>query len=107
MKYLITESQAKTTAAFLKLDMKNFIQIDDDDKIYFVYSEDDKYAQIVYDKKGWCFINGNLIDEISLFFSLKFSDSEKVIERWVEDTLKMKIQMTLARHPKLLDTPTK
>ena len=57
MKYLITESQAKIAAAFLKLDMKNFIQIKKDDDIYFVYSEEDMYAEIKYNiSNGLCVI---------------------------------------------------
>ena len=95
MKYLITESQAKMAAAFLKLDMKNFIQINKGDKIYFVNSENDKYAQIRFDKdNGWCYIDYDLIEEISSFFSLGLSGSEEVIGRWVENTLQMKVTNT-------------
>ena len=95
MKYLITESQAKIAAAFLKLDMKNFIQINKGDKIYFVNSENDKYAQIRFDKdNGWCYIDYDLIEEISSFFSLGLSGSEEVIGRWVENTLQMKVTNT-------------
>ena len=35
-----------------------------------------------------------LIDEISSFFSLDDSDSEKVIGRWVENTLQMRVTNT-------------
>ena len=99
MKYLITESQAKITAAFLKLDMKNFIQIEKYDSIYFAYSENDEYAQIKYDEDdGWCYINFNLIEEISYFFSLGLSGSEEVIGRWVENTLQMKVTNTVLGH---------
>ena len=95
MKYLITESQAKIAASFLKLDMKNFIQINEGDNIYFVNSENDEYAQIIFDKDdGWCFIHTNLVKEISSFFSLGLSGSEEVIGRWVENTLQMKVTNT-------------
>ena len=95
MKYLITESQAKIAATFLKLDMKNFIQIKKDDSIYFVYSENDEYAQIRFDKDdGWCFISIDLIKEISSFFSLRPSDSKEVIGKWVENTLQMRVTHT-------------
>jgi hypothetical protein len=50
MKYLITESQLDNII-FKYLDNQDFIQIDMNDSIYFVNSEDDKYAQIRYDKK--------------------------------------------------------
>ena len=95
MKYLITESQAKIAAAFLKLDMKNFIQIKKYDKIYFVYSENDEYSQIRFDKDdGWCYINNDLIDEISSLFSLQRFNSERIIGKWVENTLQMKVTTT-------------
>ena len=95
MKYLITESQAKIAATFLKLDMKNFIQIKKNNKIYFVNSEGDEYAQIRYDENSEvCFINLDLIKEISSWFSLQRSDSKEVIGRWVENTLQMKVTDT-------------
>jgi hypothetical protein len=95
MKYLITESQIDKVI-FKYLDNQDFIQIEKGgDSIYFVNSEDDEYAQIRYDRKdGWCFIDYKLIEEISSFFSLSESDSEKVIGRWVENTLKMMITKT-------------
>ena len=96
MKYLITESQAKIAAAFLKLDMKKFIQIKKYNRIYFVYSENDKYAQIRFDKDdGWCYIDNKLIKEISSWFSLQRSDSERIIGKWVENTLQMKVTNTI------------
>ena len=111
MKYLITESQAKIAATFLKLDMKKFIQIKKDDKIYFVNSENDEYAQIRYNEDSEvCFINIDLVKEISSFFSLERSDSKEVIGMWVENTLKMKVNYTsddlLLRYP-MLRIPSK
>ena len=94
MKYLITESQFDK-AIFKYLDNQDFIQIEENDKIFFVNSEDDKYAQIKYDKSdGWCFITYKLVEEISSFFSLEFIDSKQVIGRWVENTLQMKVTNT-------------
>ena len=91
MKYLITESQAKIAATFHKLDMKKFIQIKMDGNIYFVKSEWDEYAQITYDKDiKWYFINLDLTREVSSFFSLQSSDSEKVIRRWVKLKIRKK-----------------
>jgi len=91
MKYIITESQFDR-AVFRYLDNQDFIQIKRGNTIYFVNSEGDEYAQIRYDKKdGWCGIYYKLIEDISSFFSLQESDSEKVIGRWVENTLHMRV----------------
>jgi hypothetical protein len=91
MKYLITENQFDTII-FKYLDNQDFIQIEKGDKIYFVNSEEDEYAQIRYDKDaGWCIIYLNLIKEISSFFSLKNSDSKKIIGMWVKNTLQMRV----------------
>ena len=99
MKYIITESQLDKII-FKYIDLKRFIRIDKGDKIYFVNSEDDQYAQIRYDKKdGWCYIDFNLIREISSFFSLQRSDSEEVIGRYVENTLQMKVTNTFLSFP--------
>ena len=94
MKYLITESQLDRVI-FKYLDNQDFIQIEKNDKIYFVNSEDDKYAQIRYDRNdGWCYIRHGLIYEISSFFSLDIYDSKEVIGRWVENTLQMRVTYT-------------
>jgi len=96
MKYLITESQFDKVI-FKYLDNQDFIQIENDDKIFFVNSVNDVYAQIRFDKKyGWCYIGYKLIEEISAFFSMEEDDSELVIGRWVENTLQMKVTNTAA-----------
>lgn len=66
MKYQILESQIDRLVVKY-LNSKDFIQIDKGDRIYFVNSEGDKYAQIKYDnflrirkfqiKKGRNFFN--------------------------------------------------
>ena len=95
MKYLITESQFDKVI-FKYLDNQDFIQIEKDDRIYFVNSEGDEDAQIRFDKEdGWCYIYYELVHEISAFFSLQGSESEQVISRWVENTLQMKVTNTL------------
>ena len=94
MKYLITESQLNKII-FDYLNGQDFIQIDKDDRIYFLNSEGDEYTQIRYDKvNGWCYIKESLIKEISSFFSLQQSDSKQVISRWVENTLQMEVTHT-------------
>ena len=96
MKYLITESQFDKVI-FRYLDNQDFIQIEKGSNIYFVNSENDEYAQIRFDKYGgWCYIDYDLIEEISSFFSLGLSGSEEVIGRWVENTLQMKATYTMA-----------
>ena len=81
---------------FSYLDSQDFIQIKKNDNIYFVNSEGDEYAQIRFDKDdGWCFIDYDLIKEISSFFSLERFDSEQVIGKWVENTLQMKVTNTI------------
>ena len=98
MKYLITESQFDKVI-FRYLDNQDFIQIEKGNKIYFVNSEGDVYAQIRYDKNnGWCYVYWKLIGEISSFFSLEESESEKVIGRWVENTLQMRVTGTILQH---------
>jgi hypothetical protein len=91
MKYLITESQLDK-AVFIYLSNQDFIQIDKMDNVYFINSEDDEHGQIRYNKKdSWCAVYEELIDEISIFFSLSRHESLKVISRWVQDTLQMKV----------------
>jgi hypothetical protein len=94
MKFSITESKLNKVI-FNYLNQKRFIKKETKDKIYFLYKIDDEYAQIRYDKNdGWCFIYYELIEEISLFFSMEESDSEQVIGKWVEDTLQMEVTNT-------------
>jgi hypothetical protein len=94
MKYLITESQLDNII-FKYLDNQDFIQIERNDGIYFVNSEGDKYGQIRFDKDdSWCYIYYSLIDEISSFFSIEYSDSKQVIGRWIEHTLQMNVTNT-------------
>ena len=95
MKYLITESQLDKII-FRYLDNQDFIRIERKDRIYFVNSEGDDYAQIRYDKKdGWCGIHYELVNEISSFFSLEKYDSIDGIGRWVENTLQMRVNNTI------------
>jgi hypothetical protein len=80
---------------FKYLDNQNFIVTESTDRFYFVNSEGDKYGQISYDKTdGWCYIYYKLIDEISAFFSMGYSDSKEIIGRWVESTLQMRVTHT-------------
>jgi hypothetical protein len=96
MKYLITESQLDKVI-FKYLDNQDFIQMDFGEKIYFLNSVNDVYAQIRFDKDyGWCYVLHKLVEEISGFFSISYYDSESVIGRWVGHTLQMKVTDTPA-----------
>ena len=96
MKYLITESQIDKII-FKYLDNQDFIVTGNDTSLFFINSESDEYAQIRYDEDSeLCFINIDLNKEISSFFSLGRDESQKVISRWVENTLKMKVTTTLS-----------
>ena len=82
-------------AIFKYLDCQNFTIIENTNKIYFVNSESEKYAQISYNKTdGWCYISWLLIDEISALFSTQKPDSKEIIGRWVENALQIKTKNT-------------
>ena len=94
MKYLITESQLDKVI-FKYLNNQDFIQIEKVNRIYFINSEGDEYAQIRCNKNDRvCFISYKLVNEISSFFSLQTSDSEEIIVKWVENTIQMKVKYT-------------
>jgi hypothetical protein len=95
MKYLIKESQI-SNIIFKYLDNQDFIVVGDSTSLYFVNSEGDEYAQIRYDKKNeGCYIHYKLVEGISSFFSMKESNSKKIISKWVENTLQMKVTNTI------------
>ena len=80
---------------FSYLDGQDFVVIKMKNRLYYVNSENDEYAQIRYDEDSEvCFINIDLVKEISSFFSLERSDSKEVISMWVENTLQMKVNYT-------------
>jgi hypothetical protein len=92
MKYIITESKLNKVI-FVYLDNQDFIQIDKGERIYFANSENDEDAQIRYDKKnGWCYIYLNLIEDVSVLFSLDEVNSKTFIGKWVENTIQMDVE---------------
>ena len=94
MKYLITESKLNKVI-FKYLDNQDFIVTGNDTSLFFINSESDVYAQIRYDEDSEvCFINIDLVKEISSFFSLESERSKEVIGMWVENTLQMKVTDT-------------
>jgi len=91
MKYLITESQFDRVI-FKYLDNQDFIVVGIGLSLFFINSEGDESAQIRYNKDdGWCYINYDLIREISSFFSMKTYDAEKIISKWVGYVLEMEV----------------
>ena len=87
MKYLITESQFDKVI-FKYLDNQDFVVIKMKNRLYYVNSEDDEYAQVRYHpKERWCTIHYDLVDEIGKLFSLDTYQSIGVINRWVENEL--------------------
>jgi hypothetical protein len=94
MKYLITESQLDRMV-FKYLDSQDFIVKGNDTGLFFINSEDDELAQIRYDEDDeLCYINIDLNKEVSSIFSLGRDTSQRVISRWVENTLQMKVTKT-------------
>lgn len=92
MKYLITESKIKKVV-LRYLDDKNFVMGNGKNYVFFVNSEDDEYAQIIYipfyEK---CYFNFELVDEISSFFNLDSYDVKDYISNWVENTLEVSVR---------------
>jgi len=97
MKFIITESRMERIISKY-LDLQDFIIKDNNKKfnnyIYFLNSENDDYSVIsVYKKnafgeeRNWVFVNNNLIEEISGFFSVSYDDSAKIITSWVGNKL--------------------
>jgi hypothetical protein len=90
MKFIITESKLDSII-FEYLDNQDFVIIKIQNRLYYVNSEDDEYAQIRYHPKDrWCTIHFHLADEVSEFFSLEYFDSISVINRWIENKLGIK-----------------
>ena len=97
MKYLITESQLDNII-FRYLNNQDFVIYDDKKKfnnyIHFLNSDSDNISQIsVYVKnafgevRNWVFVNPDLTEELSNFFSIDKRDCLGIIKVWVDNTL--------------------
>ena len=97
MKYLITESKLEKVI-FKYLDIQDFVIYDNKKKfsnyIYFLNSESDRESQIsVYtnnafgEVRNWVFVNSDLIEELSTFFSIDRLDCLDIIKVWINNTL--------------------
>ena len=90
MKFLITESKLDSIV-FKYLDNQDLVVIKMKNRLYYVNSDGDEYAQIRYHPKDrWCTIHYDLADEVSKFFSLDYEDSINVINKWIENKLGIK-----------------
>jgi len=88
---------------FRYLDKQEFVQIEKFGTIHFANNYRDDDSLINYEMLyGLCYINLNLIYDISFSLSLKKSDFQQVIEqvigKWVENTLQMKVTETHVVH---------
>ena len=101
MKYLITESQLDKLI-FKYLDKQDFVLYDDKRKfnnyIYFLNNITDNTAQIsVYvtnslgKDRDWVYVNGELIEVLSNFFSIDEDECLEVIKRWVSNVLNKEV----------------
>ena len=101
MKYLITESQFDKVI-FRYLDNQDFVLHDNKKKfnnyIYFLNNITDDTAQIsIYvsnafgEMRNWMYVNGELIDELSNFFSIDEDECLETIKRWVSNFLNIEI----------------
>ena len=76
---------------FSYLDGQEFVVIKMKNRLYYVNSEGDEYAQVRYHPKDrWCTIHYDLVEEIGDFFSLDTYQSIGVINRWIENKLGIK-----------------
>ena len=92
MRYQITDKQLEGVI-FLYLDNQDFIEVNYTYETYFVNSRSDKSGVIRYDSQDdRCYIDFNLIDEVSSFFSLKETYSKNIIKKWVGNKLNVEIK---------------
>ena len=101
MKHLITESQLDRVI-FKYLDKQDFVLHDNKRKfnnyIYFLNNITDDTAQIsVYvtnafgEVRNWVYVNGELIEMLSNFFSIDKDECLETIKRWVSNFLNIEV----------------
>jgi len=91
MKLIIPESKLDRLI-YRYLDMKDFYIFKTSFNYQFYKSrqsmEDEEYSIITFSLKDKdCFYSSNLIEDVSLFFSVPTSEAMYLIERWVENKL--------------------
>ena len=115
MKIIISENQeldVKKKFIFMLLNNKNYNLVEiDNDRIYFANKIGDDYAEIRYDKSnGWCGISYNLITFLSKITGFGEFEVKKLIVKWVEHTLQMKVKdnpEVQNKHTLMLNIPYK
>jgi len=101
MKYLITESKMDNVV-FMYLDNQDFVVRNDKKKynyyIYFLNDITDDVAQISIfvtnafgDVRNWVYVNNDLVEELTKFFSIDEPICMEIIERWVSNIFNMKV----------------
>jgi len=101
MKYIITESQLDKVI-FKYLDIQDFVLYDEKKKfnnyINFLNHINDDTAQIsIYatnafgEVRNWVYVNGELIEELSGFFSIDEDECLETIKRWVTNSLNIEV----------------
>ena len=101
MKYLITQSQLDKVI-FKYLDIQDFVLHDDKKKfnhyIHLLNDITDDTAQIgIYvtnafgEVRNWVYVNGELIQVLSNFFSIDEDECLETIKRWVSNFLNMEV----------------
>ena len=101
MKYLITESQLDKVI-FRYLDNQDFVLHNNKKKfnnyIYFLNNITDDTAQIsVYvsnafgEVRNWVYVNGELIQVLTDFFSIDKDECLETIKRWVSNFLNIEV----------------
>jgi hypothetical protein len=92
MRYQITDKQLEG-AIFLYLDNQDFIEVNYTYETYFVNSTSDKQGVIRYDGRDEvCYIDINLIIEVSGFFALNEEISKHIIADWVQYKLNVNVK---------------
>ena len=92
MRYQITDKQLERVI-FLYLDNQDFIEVNYTYETYFVNSTSDKQGVIRYDGRDErCYIDINLIIEVSGFFALNEEISKHIIGDWVQYKLNVNVK---------------
>jgi hypothetical protein len=81
------------TVIFKLLDILNYNRLEIGDRIYFVKKIGDEYSEIRFDKSdGFCWISYDLISFLSSITGFERTEVQKLIGKWVEHTLQMKVK---------------
>lgn len=97
MKFLISESKLESIL-FSYLGNMNLIIKETSDNYYFLRGENNWKSEIrVVKYFGHCYLYYNFVKEISEFFSIPFDETKKIIEKYVEEKLNIKLRGTFVK----------